>query len=152
MLRNWRNRGGGRNAGPALHPIPASAARSAPDPAAEIYRLRRENDRRRMERDILKKLWPSSRNRRDEVPPDRGPPGRLAGARHVRCAERAAAGCYAWRSRPESRRKSVNRGRLGAIQRVQARHRERYGAPRIHAELRAAGQTVSRKRVERVMR
>src|SRR5262249_461820 len=38
------------------------------------------------------------------------------------------------------------------IRRVHAQHQERYGAPRIHAELRAAGQTVSRKRVERVMR
>ena len=55
MLRNWRNRGGGRNAGPARHPIPASVPHSAPDPAAEISRLRRENDRLRMERDILKK-------------------------------------------------------------------------------------------------
>jgi transposase len=55
MLRNWRNRGEGRNAGPALHSIPASAPHSAPDPAAEISRLRRENDRLRMERDILKK-------------------------------------------------------------------------------------------------
>jgi len=36
MLRNWRDRSGGRN-------------------AAEISRLRRENDRLRMERDILKK-------------------------------------------------------------------------------------------------
>lgn len=34
---------------------PASAPHSAPDPAAEISRLRRENDRLRMERDILKK-------------------------------------------------------------------------------------------------
>jgi transposase InsO family protein len=61
-------------------------------------------------------------------------------------------GYYAWRSRPESRRKIANRGLLGDIQRVHAHHRERYGAPRIHAELRAEGQTVSRKRIERVMR
>jgi transposase len=56
MLRNWRGRSGGRNAGPALRPnTPALAPHSAPDPAAEISRLRRENDRLRMERDILKK-------------------------------------------------------------------------------------------------
>jgi transposase len=36
MLRDWRNRGGGRNAGPALHPIPASVPHSASDPATEI--------------------------------------------------------------------------------------------------------------------
>lgn len=64
----------------------------------------------------------------------------------------SASGYYAWRSRPESARKIANRGLLDDIQRVHAHHRERYGAPRIHAELRAEGQTVSRKRVERVMR
>src|SRR6478672_12661108 len=52
MLRNWRN---GRDAGSALRRIPASAPHSVPDPAAEISRLRRENDRLRLERDILKK-------------------------------------------------------------------------------------------------
>jgi transposase InsO family protein len=41
---------------------------------------------------------------------------------------------------------------LADIRRVHAQHQERYGAPRVHAELRAEGQTVSRKRVERVMR
>ena len=61
-------------------------------------------------------------------------------------------GFYAWRSQPESPRKIANRELLGDIQRVHAHHRERYGAPRIHAELRAEGQTVSRKRIERVMR
>ena len=55
MLRNWRHRGEGRNAGSARHPIPASAPHSVPDPASEISRLRRENDRLRIERDILKK-------------------------------------------------------------------------------------------------
>ena len=61
-------------------------------------------------------------------------------------------GYYAWRSRPDSLRKIANRELLVEIRRVHARHRERYGAPRIHAELRAEGRTVSRKRVERVMR
>ena len=55
MLRNWRNRSEGRNAEPVLRPIPAPALHSAPDSASEISRLRRENDRLRMERDILKK-------------------------------------------------------------------------------------------------
>ena len=53
MLRNWRNRSEGRNAGSMLRPTPAP--HSVPDSAAEIGRLRRENDRLRMERDILKK-------------------------------------------------------------------------------------------------
>ena len=51
MLRNWRN----GSAGSARRPIPASAPHPAPDPATELSRLRRENDRLRMERDILKK-------------------------------------------------------------------------------------------------
>jgi transposase len=55
MLRNWRNRSEGQNAGSALRPIPAPAPHSALDSASEISRLRRENDRLRMERDILKK-------------------------------------------------------------------------------------------------
>ncbi len=49
MLRNWRNRREGRGTGVVPAPL------SVPDPAAEISRLRRENDRLRMERDILKK-------------------------------------------------------------------------------------------------
>jgi transposase InsO family protein len=61
-------------------------------------------------------------------------------------------GYYAWRSRPESPRKIANRELLSDIRRVDAEHRGRYGAPRIHAELRAEGQSVSRKRIERVMR
>lgn len=56
MLRNWRDRSRRRQAGPAL-PLntPASAPPAALDPSAGIARLRRENDRLRMERDILKK-------------------------------------------------------------------------------------------------
>jgi putative transposase len=61
-------------------------------------------------------------------------------------------GYYAWRSRPESPRKIAERELLSNIRRVHADHRGRYGAPRIHAELRAEGQSVSRKRIERVMR
>ena len=57
MLRNWRNRSDGRGAGTALHPN-KSASTSSPDPTAEIARLRRENDRLRMERDILKTYGP----------------------------------------------------------------------------------------------
>src|SRR3954465_12151018 len=55
MLRNWRNRQGGQNGGPAVPPKRGRPVAAVPDPAAEISRLRRENDRLRMERDILKK-------------------------------------------------------------------------------------------------
>jgi len=61
-------------------------------------------------------------------------------------------GFYAWRSRPESPRKIANRELLVDIRRVHAQHRERYGSPRIHAELCTEGRAVSRKRVARLMR
>jgi putative transposase len=60
-------------------------------------------------------------------------------------------GYYAWRSRPESPRKTANQRLLDDIRRLHDQHRQRYGAPRIHAALRAEGQTVSRGRVERLM-
>src|SRR3954470_15037860 len=55
MLRNWRNRQGGGSVGSAVPLKPTSARSCVADPAVEISRLRRENDRLRMERDILKK-------------------------------------------------------------------------------------------------
>ncbi len=55
MLRNWRNRSAGRHAGSALHSIAAWAPPCVPDSTAEISRLRRENDRLRLERDIVEK-------------------------------------------------------------------------------------------------
>ena len=63
----------------------------------------------------------------------------------------SSAGYYAWRGRPESPRKVANRALLTEIRRVHTTHRGRYGAPRIHAALRADGQTASRSRVERLM-
>ena len=54
-LRNGRNLSDGRNGGSGRRPFPAPASHSAPDSGSEISRLRRENDRLRMERDILKK-------------------------------------------------------------------------------------------------
>jgi transposase len=52
MLRNWRNRQEGQHAGSAVPAKPASAMPCVADRAAEISRLRRENDRLCMERDI----------------------------------------------------------------------------------------------------
>jgi putative transposase len=53
------------------------------------------------------------------------------------------AGYYAWRGRPECPRKAANRALLDEIQRLHAAHRGRYGAPRIHAALRARGYAAS---------
>jgi len=62
------------------------------------------------------------------------------------------AGYYAWRSRPESRRSTVNRELVDDIQLVHRNNHGRYGSPRIHAELQAQGRGVSRGRIERLMR
>ncbi len=61
-------------------------------------------------------------------------------------------GYYAWRSRPPS-----ERGRFDAVltQKIETIHRQSratYGAPRIHAELRALGIRCGRKRVAKLMR
>ncbi len=59
MLRNWRavlNGGVPRTRGASQAPLASTAAVMSPaDQAAEIARLRRELERTRMERDVLKK-------------------------------------------------------------------------------------------------
>lgn len=61
------------------------------------------------------------------------------------------AGFYAWRDRGESDRAREDR-RLGVLVRESfERSRKTYGAPRVHADLAAAGEHVSRKRIARLM-
>src|SRR5215212_5456573 len=64
----------------------------------------------------------------------------------------SASGYYAWRCRPESARTASNLNLLADVRRLNAQHRGRYGSPRMHAALRAEGRSVSRGRVERLMR
>ena len=64
----------------------------------------------------------------------------------------SASGYYAWRRRGPSRRARRDAElaeRIGAIHRDS---RGTYGSPRIHAELREAGERLGRKRVARLMR
>ena len=62
------------------------------------------------------------------------------------------AGFYAWHTRPPARRTQQDQ-RLGVeIQAIHAETRQRYGSPRVHAELRERGQRVGCKRVARLMR
>ena len=61
-------------------------------------------------------------------------------------------GYYAWKGREPSSR-SVEDKRLGLhVAAAHERSRGRYGSPRVHAELKAQGHRVGRKRVERLMR
>jgi transposase InsO family protein len=126
---------------------------SPSDQAAEIARLRRELDRTRMERDVLKK---SDRHLRGDAQVTFAFIEQHASTWPVRLMCRVLAvspsGYYGWRSRPESARSVSNRQLLDNVRRIHARHHKRYGSPRVHAALRAEGRTVSRGRVERLMR
>jgi putative transposase len=62
------------------------------------------------------------------------------------------AGFYAWQGRPPAPRAQADE-RLGLeIATIHAESRQRYGSPRIHAELAGRGHRTSRKRVARLMR
>jgi putative transposase len=61
-------------------------------------------------------------------------------------------GYYAWRRRPESRRAGEDRALLHHIRAVHEDSAGTYGAPRVHATLRAHGRRVGRHRVARLMR
>jgi putative transposase len=62
------------------------------------------------------------------------------------------AGYRAWQHRAPSVRAQTDAELQTAITAIHAAHRGRYGAPRIHAELRAQGQRHSRKRIARLLR
>jgi transposase InsO family protein len=60
-------------------------------------------------------------------------------------------GYYAWRRRPESSRSKTDRRLSVLVREAHERSRRTYGSPRVHAELCANGERVSRKRVVRLM-
>jgi putative transposase len=61
-------------------------------------------------------------------------------------------GYYAWRKRPPSERERFDAVLSEKIETIHRNSRATYGAPRIHAELRAIGIRCGRKRVARLMR
>jgi putative transposase len=73
-------------------------------------------------------------------------------AQLCRVLQVASSGYYAWRHRRPSNRSQINTMLMNQIRAVHARSRYTYGAPRIHAELQADNQRISRKRVARLMR
>jgi putative transposase len=64
----------------------------------------------------------------------------------------SASGYYAWRTRPVSARATVDADLTRRIRTVHTGSHGTYGAPRIHAELKADGLPVGRKRIARLMR
>lgn len=73
-------------------------------------------------------------------------------AQLCRVLQVAPSSYYAWQHRPPSPRAQANVALTEQIRAVHDRSRCTSGAPRVHAELRAQGQRVSRKRVARLMR
>ncbi len=63
-----------------------------------------------------------------------------------------ASGFYAWCRRGLSRRAQEDAALRVEIRAAHAASGKRYGSPRVHADLKAAGQYVGRKRVARLMR
>jgi putative transposase len=64
----------------------------------------------------------------------------------------APSGFYAWLRRGPARRRGADRSLGARVGAIFAASRGTYGSPRVHAELRARGVRVSRKRVARLMR
>ncbi len=62
------------------------------------------------------------------------------------------AGYYAWRNRLPSAHALADTALLKRVRTIHASSRETYGAPRVHAALRAGGEKHGRKRVARLMR
>ncbi len=69
-----------------------------------------------------------------------------------RVLEVSASGYYAWKSRMPSKRLMDDGVLQAEIEAIHRRSRATYGVPRVHAELRAEGTRVGRKRVARLMR
>jgi putative transposase len=63
----------------------------------------------------------------------------------------SVSGFYAWAGRAPSSRVRRDRHLTGLIRASFTGRRQRYGSPRIHADLRDQGECVSRKRVIRLM-
>ncbi|NJK44201.1 MAG: IS3 family transposase, partial [Pleurocapsa sp. SU_196_0] len=148
VLQGWR-----RQAKGTLAPDPDPT--SPGETEARIRQLERELEIARQERDILKKSGGLLRQ---------GKQVRYAFiAEHrlefrfeimLRMLEVSKSGFYDWRGRQQqpSSRQQEDTNLSQRIRHIHTRSRGRYGMPRVHAELRAEGVRVSRKRVARLMR
>ena len=61
-------------------------------------------------------------------------------------------GYYAWTRRPECARRARQQERTEKIRKSFEQSRRRYGSPRVTADLRAGGEKISRKTVEKLMK
>ncbi|USQ73995.1 IS3 family transposase [Roseomonas sp. TAS13] len=123
----------------------------------ELARLRRENKQLRLERDILSKAGGlvCTGDRRSAVGLFRFMSVNQACfpiATMARVLGVSKAGYHAWLRRPPSARAVADEALLKRVRTVHATSRQTYGAPRVHADLRAQGERHGRKRITRLMR
>ena len=78
--------------------------------------------------------------------------GQFSARRMCRVLGVSPSGFYAWRKRPECRRKREDRRLTVEIKAIHKANRRVYGSPRVHQELAAMGLRHGRKRVARLMR
>jgi putative transposase len=69
-----------------------------------------------------------------------------------RCLRVSRAGYYAWSKRPESAHAIEDRQLAIMVKASHERSRRTYGSPRVHADMKAEGIAVARKRIARLMR
>ncbi|MFC1611460.1 IS3 family transposase [Myxococcota bacterium] len=119
----------------------------------ELARLRRENRELRMERENIKKsdglLRQGKSMRFTFIDAERAsfPVTTLC-----RVLQVTRNGFYAWLKRPESRRRRRDRQLAVKIKAFHQASRGTYGSPRIYDDLKEEGESVSKKRVARIMR
>lgn len=61
-------------------------------------------------------------------------------------------GYHSWKTKPESERSKQDRTLLRKIRQVHKESRSTYGYPRVHAELKAQGESCGKHRVYRLMK
>ncbi|ULH17605.1 IS3 family transposase (plasmid) [Deinococcus sp. KNUC1210] len=150
LLRKWMN----AEQAQGERAFPGQGKQSLTPEQQEIQRLRRENEILRQEREILKKagglLCQRNHPLRYQFILEHRGTYRL----DVMCRvlEVSVSGYHRWRRRPVSTRTQQDALLQQRIRTVHLRSKRRYGAPRVHAELRAEGLRVARKRVARLMR
>ncbi|MFC3853236.1 IS3 family transposase [Salinispirillum marinum] len=137
---------------PRKAPTKAKPKESSSDESPELKRLRKENDKLKLENDLLKKATVSVGSTQDRYR-FIARHGATHGVRYLcRWLKVSHSGYYDWKDRPDSQRQHQNNALRRRIAEIFSASKGRYGSPRIHSALQREGQSISRKRVARLMR